>query len=408
MIYVVDRKRRIIVYLINLALFPFSFVYKLIKWNWKPRKSEILYNIYHNKFSNIYFNVVERMGDILFFTPLAVAIKKRFPNTSIHVITNKVGESILKSNPYIDELIIVKSNWVAKTNFSIKEFLQIFDKKYFSEIFDIRKRNIDLLIEVSGDFRSLLFFDIWLNAKYISGYSRSGLSWLLNWEMHFPVQVHEIDVRLSIATQLDAKIVTRQMQVFLDEEEINFANDFLSRKGIQESDFKIGFFMGGTWPQRIWPLDNYINLAARLISEYESKVVLIGDPSMGDLFNCFIEKIPGAIRTDGYTLRQNAAIISKLDIMISNDSGPMHLARSLNVPTIGLFGPESQIRVGLEDGGIGVQNIFPCHPCGQTKCNLNPNCVASISVDDVLSALERLSMLTGCGSTARPAWPARR
>ncbi|WP_028572934.1 glycosyltransferase family 9 protein [Desulfonatronum lacustre] len=387
MIHVVDRKRRVYVYLINIIFFPLWLPYKLIKWNWKSKEDEILNKISRNGISNIYFNTIERMGDILWFTPLAAAIKNEFPQITIHVITNKIGENILKNNPCIDELIIVKSNWVAKNLFSFKEFLKIFDKQYVIEILELRNRNIDLLIEVGGDFRSLLFFNIWLGAKYLSGYSRSGFGWLLDWEMQYPLGKHEIDVRLGIARQLGAEIGTRKMRIYLDQEEIDFANDFLLTKNVNRTDFKIGFFMGGTWQPRLWPIDNFIKLADILFSKYNAKIILIGDITMVEEFNRFLKVFPNAIRTDGNTLRQNASIISNVDIMVSNDSGPMHLARSLSVPIIGLFGPDSQARVGLESDGIGLQHNFPCQPCGQTTCPHKPNCIASIGVEEVLDAI---------------------
>jgi ADP-heptose:LPS heptosyltransferase len=153
------------------------------------------------------------------------------------------------------------------------------------------------------------------------------------------------------------------------------------------------------WSSKIWPWDRFRELIKELsFRGYE--VILIGSKSdrkrMDQVFNGLgdcVHNLAGKT-----TLKCLAALFKKGDCLITNDSGPMHLAVAVGLPVIALFGPSNPLRTGPFGWQNGNQKnrvlssrLF-CVPCYKRKCNDKP-CMRDISVNQVLSALEELLTL---------------
>lgn len=390
MISVTNKKRRFIIYSINtigLLLYPFYFV---LRRKWRNRKQELLSKLKSREALSVTINCTDRLGDILFFTPALRALKKSFPWIKVIILTNKTGGEIFASNPFVNEIIFIDNFWSSKSVVSLPEFSRSFTRKYLTQLREIRNKDLDVLLEVKGDFRNILFLDIWAGAKYLAGYALSGFGWMLDWEMNHKTGLHEIDTKLNIALSLGADITDRRMDIFLSETDEQFARTVFDRNGITENDTIAVFHVGGTWEPRLWPLDNFIEIGKRLKNQYGAKVILIGDRRDEGKIQRFREKVSSSVKLDYATITQTAAIIKKAGIFLGNDSGPLHLARAVRTPLVGIFGPEDVWRVGPEQDGVALQHKFACQPCGQVTCSVNPNCVQSITVEEVWRAVDRL------------------
>lgn len=390
MIYIVDKKRRLVVYAINiigLIAYPFYF---LFKGKWKNKRNDILNRLRTKEIRSITINCTDRLGDIILSLPTLKALKKSFPWIKVIVITNKNGSEIFSCNPHVDETITVDNFWVGKSIVSLREFIKSFSGEYFRKIREIRNKQIDLLIEVKGDFRNILFFDIWAGAQYLIGYSLSGFGWMLDWEMAYNPSLHEIDAKLNIAKLLGADIRDRKMEFYLSDEDRLFADVFLRSNRIGEKDLVAVFHVGGTWEPKMWPLGKFIEIGKRLDKEYKARIILIGDKREEKKIAEFRKSISGALRLDNASVSEVAAVIKRAAIYVGNDSGPLHLARSVKTPLIGIFGTGNVRRVGPEEYGIAFCRDMPCAPCGQVACEQHPNCVELISVDEVWQAVKNI------------------
>lgn len=389
MICIVDKRKRFIVYLLNLFGLFFYPLIAILRKKWsKSHQNELESLIVNRSFNNICINLTARLGDIVLLIPFIRALKKQFNHSKLIILTNNIGKDILQNSPYVDEIILVYIPWSGSTNTNFGEFIKsLCNIRYWSQMKSLRNKKVDAVIEVIGDFRNIILFDIWLNADYFLGQTFSGFGWLFDREIIFAKGSHEIDNKLNIAKALGARSLDRKLEFYLTNIGRQEAKLFYEINKIS-NDLVVIFHLGGTWEKRIWPLSNFARIAQKLIEIYKAKIILIGDSRDKDKIDKFLEIVPGAIRADGLRVSQSAAILEKADLFIGNDSGPMHLARSVGTPIVAIFGPELPWRTGIEEAGVTIINSFPCQPCGQTKCDKKPNCIESITIEQVWDGIE--------------------
>ena len=151
---------------------------------------------------------------------------------------------------------------------------------------------------------------------------------------------------------------------------------------------------GGNWDLKRWPKENFARLGKRLIKEYQAKVIITGaraDLNLAQDIAAQMEQQP-LIFCGKTTLKQLAALMAKVSLVISNDSGPMHIAVSQKTKVIALFGPTSpQITGPYGRGNYTVihRDVGCATPCYQLDCSDN-RCMKAITVDDVLQAVEKM------------------
>jgi ADP-heptose:LPS heptosyltransferase len=147
------------------------------------------------------------------------------------------------------------------------------------------------------------------------------------------------------------------------------------------------------WETKKWGIDKYTELADVLIDRFKVKVILVGiqeDKQEGKKIESNIKK--NLINLVGETtLLELAVLLKKSNLLISCDSGPVHLANALGLKTITLFGPTSSRRTGAYlVGNIIVTKYKECAPCYKKKCS-DLGCMKDIEVADIVREVEKLS-----------------
>lgn len=145
-------------------------------------------------------------------------------------------------------------------------------------------------------------------------------------------------------------------------------------------------FPGTNWATKRWPVEKFAALVARLKQRFGLETVVGGAPNEVDL----AAKIPTAVNLAGRTtLNQLVALIARSAVVISNDSGPMHIAAALGRPLVAPFGPTNPIRTGPY-GRLGsvVKLDLPCSPCYSRHCS-HQSCLQWLEIDAVLRVVER-------------------
>ncbi len=146
-----------------------------------------------------------------------------------------------------------------------------------------------------------------------------------------------------------------------------------------------------------WPVERHAGLAARLVARGLGVAVSYG-PGEGELASAILRQAPSVRPLDGGALglRGLGAVLASADLLVAADTGPLHIAASLGLPTVALFGPkDAQLYGPREHGGARHEVLFadvPCRPCTRRTC-ASPQCVLGIGIDAaeaaVLSALQR-------------------
>jgi heptosyltransferase-2 len=180
--------------------------------------------------------------------------------------------------------------------------------------------------------------------------------------------------------------------LILHEAEREWANNFIKAKINKSYSFIIGLNPGSTFGiAKQWLPERFEELARRLISSHNCKIVLFGDSSTSDLaikINSGLNNM--AIDATGKTsVLQLAALIERCDVMITNDTGPMHIACAVGTPVVAVFGSTHPAATSpLGPDSMVIWKEMPCCPCHKRTCpEVHHKCMVEVSVDEVEEAV---------------------
>ncbi len=209
-------------------------------------------------------------------------------------------------------------------------------------------------------------------------------------------QRHAVTRYLEVLSKHGVDTTDAYPNLQLTEAEYAVADSYLSNAGHTSERKLIGIHPGGNWEYKLWSTEKYAQLANTLSKENNASILLFGGPNERKLQ----AQVAGLMRTpptlvETSNLRELAALIAACDVYIGNDTGPMHIAASVNTPVVALFGSTNYIRSGpYGDKHVVVQSGIdlgcnPCHPgqnpggCGAGSCAV----IDGISIQQVLKAI---------------------
>jgi len=288
------------------------------------------------------------LGDTLWATPALASLRASFPNTYIAILTNPLGEQILRHNPYTNEI------------FLIDEWKKI---PSFSEI---------VLLHASQ--RWILPFATTLGAQRIVG--TTGINKGLDSLLTDPIDnrhEHEIIRRLQLVERLGAKRVTEKLSYFLQPEE-----KIAPQKGV------IALHPGSKDDFKRWPKEHFIAVSVAL-QKRGFNIHITGTKEELPLRQ-EIAQATGAKLSEDLPLRKFAAYLDSIDLLISNDTGPVHLACALNKPVIALYSPTDPKLCGPHQAINATALALPptCFPCLKRSC-ARPFCLMQIGPEEVVN-----------------------
>lgn len=327
---------------------------------------------------------VNWLGDVIFSSTAFAALQSHYPQAQISCLAVPRVSEALRHIPCIKEVIIYDEK--GKDRF-------VFGK--IKLILALRSRKFDGVFLLHGSWtRALLVFLAGIPVRV--GYDRKGRGWLLTHRVTPVVgMTHRGDMYLHVVeSYCGPSAVARVTNVSIPEADILRAREKLVQQGIQKDDFLVLMHVGGNWPQKRWPIENFIKLSNILAQDEKIKVVISGGPSERSLADRILQ---GAIRKPFIVVGQTnfielAALMKSANIVISADSGPLHIASSVGTPVVGLFGPTHPLVTGPR--GSGRKYILHpkvgCNekPCYHDTCCDNI-CMKAISVKDVVDQIEK-------------------
>lgn len=167
--------------------------------------------------------------------------------------------------------------------------------------------------------------------------------------------------------------------------------------------------------ERRWPAEKFAHLAQQLEAHEEFRTVFLGGPGEARRVEQVLKLMehPGLSVAGLFSVRQTMALLEQLHLLVTVDSGPLHLAAALGVPTVAIFGPESPTRVGRRDAEehAAVYHAIPCSPClsmlgmASCRCQEGARCVRDIAVEEVHHLV--CDMLDHLSDPEDPPWLAK-
>ncbi len=328
------------------------------------------------------FNV-NWLGDVLFSTAVIRNIKRNYSDSYIAcVIPSRCGQ-ILEGNPNLNEVIIFDEKGKDKGILAKLKFIRLLAGKKFDMAFLLHRSASRALIcylagipERAGHYTKKRAF---LLTKKIMPPDRDSL--------------HRIDYYLDVIEKAGLKVYDRHTEFFFSKEDEKRAEKFLENQAIIEKDFVAGVNLGGNWLPKRWPVSHWAALIDRLIGELGLKVIITGSDSDAAL----IKEAQGLMKQQPivaagvFSLKQFGVLCKSLDLFITADTGPLHIANASGAKKIiALFGPTDPAVTGPypQENAIILKKDIGCKiPCYQVDCK-NNRCMAAITPEEVLKQVK--------------------
>ncbi len=338
------------------------------------------------KVDNILIVNVNWVGDVLFSTPAIRAIRQHYPDAYIACMVVPRCKEILELNPNLNELIIYDEDEIHKSLLGKLKLISTLKKRHFNTVFLFhRSLTRTLMVALSGIHERVGIYTPkrgFLLTKKVKPLSQD---------------VHKVEQFLNIVRAKGIKPTSENLELFVGEDDELYAEELLKSEGVKKGELMIVLNPGGNWDLKRWPAENFAQVGDRLAEIYKARILITGadkDIGLGEKIANMMRYKP-IISCGKTTLRQLAAILKRANLVISNDSGPMHIAVSQGARTIALFGPTNHKITGpYGDGRYVVIHKTPeklgCKvPCYNLNCEDNA-CMKAITVEDVIREAEPL------------------
>ncbi len=320
-----------------------------------------------------------RIGDAALTLPVFVALKNSFPKSQLQVVANK----------YVGEIFSL-----------VKEIDQIipFTKNLFAQIYNLRgivkRPNYDISVDLNFDYHLSPAILAGLTAKYSVGYEYAGRGFLLNKGLSIvESSKHASDIFFQPILDILPSAEKVKPQLDVPHEIILKTQEMLTNFGIGEEDKLILIHPGAYHPTQRWLPEYFAETAQRIMDIEWAKVVFVGGPGerkLIDNIQMSMLKPVHATFTD-IGIKNLIGLISRSDLMICNNSGPLHVAVAVNTPTVSTMGPTIMERWKPLDAIHKVLRMdnLPCIGCNLGYCKIKTHdCMSLIKPSMVLAAVE--------------------
>jgi heptosyltransferase-2 len=333
------------------------------------------------------------IGDVLMTTPALRNIKQKLGASITYLHMFQSTKEILEGNPFVDENIhfpFLDAGRAASVRFLLK-FRGRFDASI--NFYPSNRRDYSLAAFIIGS-------PVRIGHRYDT-YDLRELNFLKNRTVRERAGLHNVEENMRLLELLGGgEAVAGPMEIYLNDEETEFASGWLKERAIEGARL-IGIHAGASafknHYNKRWPADRFAGLIAELGCRYPDAAFLVfGGPEEEELKEALREASGIARRAHNVRggIRQSAALVQRCRAFVTNDSGLMHMAAALQVPTVAIFGPTNPAWVRPWMCPHRVVSLGPhCGPCfryspAPLRCREEKDfsCLAGIGVDDVLGA----------------------
>jgi len=336
---------------------------------------------------------LERIGDLLMAMDAIGLVGRLYPDAEVDVAVGSWNEPLARLMPGLTRVHVVDVPWLARerTRWSWRKLVAAARRW--------RLHGYDVVLNFEPDIRSN--FLAWLSgASRRTGYFTGGggafltESWAYDESAHVGVNAERL-VRRTFGAGND--VAAPAVRLPIPEDARRHAETLLSGGDRR----LVGVHASGGRPSKQWHPERFADAIRQIALERGAAVVLTGAPADRPLVDAVAARLRDVHTIDlcgDVDLPALAAVLERLDLLVTGDTGPMHLAAAVGTPIVALFGPSDPRRYGPRGGPHEVLRVdLPCSPCGlvrmpPVRCrNRVPECLDSIGVDAVVSAARRLA-----------------
>jgi len=330
-------------------------------------------------YRHILFIKPSSLGDIVHAMPTCAAIRRAYPKARLTWLVKREWAGLVERIGGVDRVWPVESTLTG----------------WLSQVSLLRAERFDLVVDLQGLFRSAAIG--WLSGSpLLVGFAngREGSPWFYSRRVPVPeLEMHAVDRYLLVAKAVGAvEAGTPEFRFCIPQTDYDEVDRLLSRSGVTPGTKWVAMNVSARWPTKRWPAVSFAEVADRLQQEGGGAVMIIGGPDE----RADIAAVSGRMKTPAIDLAGATtvgllpALLSRASLLITNDSGPMHVAAAVGTAVVALFGPTSAARTGPYGMGHDVlTGKVPCSPCFSRTCHntLPLECLITVSPQQVLAAV---------------------
>jgi ADP-heptose:LPS heptosyltransferase len=342
---------------------------------------------------------LDRIGDVVMCLPALADLRAALPQARIRFAVGRWSAEIAESAP-VDEVLVWSAPWAGRADEGAETARSLARKARA-----LRARRPDLALDLQGDIRAALLMRLTGAVRRV-GYANTGGASLLT-------QVVPLDETLSwmeqnrraVAAAVGAVPTGVARAELLRPSDREFAEHLLGSLGPAARRPLVGVHPSGGRRVKQWDVARWGALAARLQRKLGASILVTGSAADAPLAQALARHLeqPPADLTGRLSVREMLALIARLDLFLSPDTGPMHLACAVGTPSVAVFGPSDPARYFSGGGGapgsrhVVVRAELWCSPCNlirrpPAECDRAepPECLQLVSVEDVYREAARL------------------
>ena len=297
------------------------------------KRSKVWYNNHENMkkdFKNILVVRTDRIGDVVLTTPALKSLRQAYPKAKISILVSPAARDLVMGNPCLDEVLVDDR---PVKNKSIWGFLKL--------LYSLKKRKFDLAVIFHTKKRTNLACFL-AGIPYRMGYKNDKFGFLLTHpieDTRHLGQKHETEYCLDVLKHLGVEPGSLELFIPLQKKAEDWAEQFLEDYKVFGNDRLIAIHLGASDPSKEWPGHRFAELINILHSRDKVKVVLIGEEKVQTILDRITVYLDQPIfNAIGKTsVGQLASLLKRCQLLISNDSGPVHIASGVGCPVVSIF-----------------------------------------------------------------------
>ena len=332
---------------------------------------------------------LERIGDFLMTLPALDALRAAAPSARIDLVVGSWNRELAEACSSVDRVETLDTGWLARgaAGSGMAGILR--------RAAGWRAREYDLAINFEPDIRTNIALAA-SGARWTAGYASAGGGALLDVALDYDTRAHTAANALALVEAVAGAPGGTARALSLRPERVQEAARLLA--GAPAGVPRIGIHVSGGRLVKQWPPERFADAAAALSGDRGATIVLTGSAEDRPYVDRVKQALPAAAvidvagRADLPTL---AAVLARLDVLLTADTGPMHLAHAVGTPVVAIFGPSDPARYGprgIYDRIVRVD--LPCSPCNRirkppARCAGHiPDCMMAVDVPRVLAAID--------------------
>lgn len=349
---------------------------------------------------NILIVKLSAIGDVIHTLPALNAIRNAFVDAKITWLVETAAADLILGHRAVDRVIVSqRKNWIK--DFRAGKRTQSI-KSIFKFVQELRDTYYDWII----DFQALLKSSVWIalarggnKLGFDRGMEHMEHSYLFLNRRIKPIsmEVHALTRNMKLIEAMGIRSDKIEYHIPITDDDRHFASLIISGlTGTSDNTLNtppvIAINPVAGWKTKLWENQNFSDLADRLLRAFDARLIFTG--SAGD--RPTIEMIMTQMKENALnlagktTLKQLAAVYEQAKLVITTDTGPMHLSAAVGTAVVALFGPTAPWRTGpFGSGHQVIRQAMHCSPCFKRTCD-TIDCMKNIDVENVMASVERI------------------